>query len=53
MRAWTEILPLFICRWLALNYGERFFVFREGHGRIAAIGRPDVLFIVKPTEPTK
>jgi hypothetical protein len=43
---WTEILPLFIVRWLARRYCERVSIHRESHLRTAAIARPDVLVIV-------
>ena len=40
---WTEILPLFVVRWLALRYCERVPFEREGNARVAAMARPDVL----------
>lgn len=43
---WTEILPLFVVRWLALRMCERMFVFREGNERTVALARPDVLIRV-------
>ncbi len=43
---WTEILPLFVVRWLALRMCERMLVFREGNERIVATARPDVLIRV-------
>lgn len=39
---WTEILPLFIVRWLAIRHCERLIIFREEHERIMAVARPDV-----------
>lgn len=48
---WTEILPVFVVRWLALKMCERVIVFRESNPRIAAIARPDLLIVVKPTTP--
>lgn len=48
LAAWTEILPLFVVRWLALRLCERVPISREGHGRQAAIARGDVLFVLKP-----
>lgn len=39
---WTEILPLFVVRWLALRYCERVPLDREGNTRSAALARPDV-----------
>ena len=39
---WTEILPVFVVRWLALRYCERVPIAREGHGRIVATARPDI-----------
>lgn len=45
---WTEILPLFVVRWLALRYCERVPFEREGNARVAAVARPDVLIRVKP-----
>jgi hypothetical protein len=44
---WTEILPLFIIRWLAVKSCERILVFREGNSRIFAIARPDILVRIK------
>ena len=46
LAAWTEILPLFIVRWLARRYCERVSIHREPSLRAAAIARPDVLVIV-------
>lgn len=40
---WTEILPLFIVRWLAVRRCETVQAFREGNHRTFAIARPDVL----------
>lgn len=39
---WTEILPLFVVRWLALRMCERVPMSREGNARIVAVARPDV-----------
>ena len=47
---WTEILPLFIVRWLALQVCERVGHEREGNLRILAVARPDVLILVKDRE---
>ena len=44
---WTEILPLFVIRWLALQGCERVFINREEHERLAAMARPDVLIVIK------
>jgi len=44
---WTEILPLFVIRWLALGGCERVIVFREANERVFAVARPDVLIRVK------
>ena len=44
---WTEILPLFVIRWLAIQSCERVVTFREGSERVFAIARPDVLIRVK------
>lgn len=43
---WTEILPLFVVRWLALRLCERVPYTRDGHNRQAAVARRDVLFRV-------
>ena len=43
LAAWTELLPLFLVRWLALRYCERVPFEREGNARVAAVARPDVL----------
>jgi len=47
---WTELLPLFAVRWLALRYCERVPFEREGNARLAAVARPDVLVRVKDTQ---
>ena len=39
---WTEILPLFVIRWLALKHCELVHVDRGG-SCLAAVARPDVL----------
>lgn len=39
---WTEILPLFIIRWLAIKTCERVIIFRETNDRVVAVARPDV-----------
>ena len=39
---WTELLPLFIVRWLAKRMCERVSVQRDGHIRWMATARPDV-----------
>jgi hypothetical protein len=44
---WTEILPLFIVRWLAIRQCERLIIFREEHERIRALARPDVYIKIK------
>ena len=41
---WTEVLPLFVVRWLAVRICERGFIFREENERIVAFARPDVMF---------
>lgn len=43
---WTEVLPLFVVRWMALRMCECVPVSREGHERMAVIARPDVLIRV-------
>jgi hypothetical protein len=40
---WTELMPLFVVRWLALRYCERVPFERGGNARTAAVARPDVL----------
>jgi hypothetical protein len=40
--AWTEILPLFVVRWLALRYCERVPMQRQGHARIVVTARPGI-----------
>jgi len=40
---WTEILPLFVVRWLALRICERVIAMRETNARVFAVARPDVL----------
>ena len=44
---WTELLPLFVVRWLALRLCERLPVGREDHMRTAALARADVLIVLK------
>ena len=44
---WTEILPLFVVRWLAVRLCERVIIFREEHERILAVARPDVYIKIK------
>lgn len=47
MRAWVNILPLFVVRWLALRHGERF-TYRYGkHERVFALATRDCFFKVK------
>ena len=48
---WTEILPLFVVRWMALRWCERVELQREGNSRVAAVARPDIY--VKLPPPTK
>lgn len=48
LAGWTELLPLFVVRWLALRLCERVPVSREGHERQAAVARRDVLIVLKP-----
>lgn len=44
---WTEILPLFVVRWLALRMCERVVFTREGvHPRVVALARPDIFIRV-------
>ncbi len=44
---WTEILPVFVVRWLAKKYCERVPYAYEGRvERKMAVARPDVLFKV-------
>ena len=39
---WTELLPLFAVRWLALRMCERVPMSRDGNDRVVAVARPDV-----------
>lgn len=48
LAAWTEILPLFVVRWLAVRLCERMPMQREGHTRIVACSRPGVYIVVPP-----
>lgn len=53
---WTELLPLFVVRWLASRYCERVPYHYEGQvHRTFAVARPDVLFKVDHNDhyPTK
>jgi len=43
---WTEILPLFVVRWLALRMCECVPMSREGCERMVVTARPDVLIRV-------
>ena len=47
LHAWTEILPLFIVRWLALRYSERVPMQRGTNPRTVAIARGDVYIRLK------
>ena len=47
LAAWTEILPLFVVRWLALKLCQRVSIGRTGS---AATARPDVLVKVPKQE---
>jgi len=47
LHAWTEILPLFIVRWMALRYCERVPMKRENNERTVVTARPDVYIKVK------
>jgi hypothetical protein len=49
LAAWTEILPLFVVRWLAIKHCERVHIDREGKDRLCAVARPDVLIRMTPT----
>lgn len=41
---WTEVLPLFIVRWLAKRYCERVpYSYESREERVVATARPDVL----------
>ena len=44
---WTELLPLFVVRWLALRYCERF-RFKTSPELRVAMPRPDVLVKLPP-----
>lgn len=46
LATWVEVLPLFIVRRLALRLAERVEIGRDGHRRMAAVARPDVLIRV-------
>ena len=44
-RPWVLILPVFVVRWLALRYCERFDYYYEGRvKRTFVAARPDVFF---------
>ena len=43
---WTEILPLFVVRWMALRMCEKVHISREGNTRVVATARPDVFIRV-------
>lgn len=45
---WTEILPVFVVRWLALRKCERLTLAR---GAVVTAARPDVLFYIKGAPP--
>ena len=49
LKAWIEILPLFVVRWLAKRLSERFKVQMGtgNHTRTFAQARPDVFFKVE------
>lgn len=43
---WTELLPVFVVRWMAIKLCERVIVFRKTHERVVAVARPGVYFLV-------
>jgi len=50
---WTEILPLFVVRWMALRWCERVEFQREGNLRVAAVARPDIYVKLPPDQRTE
>lgn len=44
MRAWVNMLPLFVVRWLALRYGERFTYNYGKHERVFVMATQDCFF---------
>lgn len=49
MRAWVNILPLFVVRWLALRYGERFPYNYGNHERVFVQSVRDCFFKIDAT----
>ena len=48
LNKWTEILPMFVVRWLAVRYCERVPYAYEGRvERLVAVARPDILIKVE------
>lgn len=46
---WTELLPLFVVKYLAKKYCERTLYYYEGKVlRVVAVARPDVLIKINP-----
>lgn len=46
---WTELLPLFVVKYLAKKYCERTLYYYEANvPRVVAIARPDVLIKINP-----
>ena len=52
---WTELLPLFVVRWMARRWCERVTTSHtERPSLVMAMARPDVLFVTeRRKEPTK
>lgn len=48
---WTELLPLFIVRWLATRHCERWMFFVGSTHYRMAMARPDVLFKLPDQDP--
>ena len=42
---WTEILPLFVVRWLALQVCGIMFIDRNGACIVVAVARPGILVV--------
>ena len=47
LAAWTEILPLFVVRWLARRYCERISIDSKTRKQCLATARPDVLVVMR------
>jgi hypothetical protein len=53
LAAWTEILPMFIVRWLAVHMCERIRLEPGWWAKTVVIARPDILIRLPNVDPLK